>query len=107
MPSGSSANQPRPGSKDSSSVATSDSPPPSGDDRAPLGSGASAYDPSLDGTSIASNFSDGVRPTDKSQLTPEAIAHALQLKSDANKRFTASQYQDALDLYTLSINALL
>lgn len=85
-------------------MATSDSPPPSGDDRAPLGSGASAYDPSLDGTSIASNFSDGVRPTDKSQLTPEAIAHALQLKSDANKRFTASQYQDALDLYTLSIN---
>lgn len=77
---------------------------PPGDSRAPLGSGASAYDPSLDGTSVASNVSDGVRPTDKSQLSEETIANALRLKSDANKRFTASQYQEALDLYTLSIN---
>ncbi|KAI7967856.1 hypothetical protein MJO29_001133 [Puccinia striiformis f. sp. tritici] len=63
-----------------------------------------AYDPSLDGTSVASNPSNGVRPTDKSQLSQETIDEALRLKSEANQRFTASQYQEALDLYTLSIN---
>ncbi|PLW11818.1 hypothetical protein PCANC_20237 [Puccinia coronata f. sp. avenae] len=86
------------------SPASSNSSSPLEESRAPLGSGASAYDPSLDGTSVASNVSDGVRPTDKSQLSEETIAEALRLKSDANKRFTASQYQEALDLYTLSIN---
>jgi len=91
------------GSEQTSTPSLNCSPPP-GDSRAPLGSGASAYDPSLDGTSVASNVSDGVRPTDKSQLSEETIANALRLKSDANKRFTASQYQEALDLYTLSIN---
>jgi len=91
------------GSEQTSTPSLNCSSPP-GDSRAPLGSGASAYDPSLDGTSVASNVSDGVRPTDKSQLSEETIANALRLKSDANKRFTASQYQEALDLYTLSIN---
>ncbi|KAA1106573.1 hypothetical protein PGT21_036278 [Puccinia graminis f. sp. tritici] len=86
------------------SLDSSNSSSPPGDSRAPLGSGASAYDPSLDGTSVASDVSNGVRPTDKSQLSEETIAEALRLKSEANKRFTASQYQEALDLYTLSIN---
>jgi hypothetical protein len=39
----------------------------------------SAYDPSLDGTSVASNVSDGVRPTDKSQLSEETIAVSAPL----------------------------
>ncbi|EFP74060.2 protein phosphatase 5 [Puccinia graminis f. sp. tritici CRL 75-36-700-3] len=92
------------------SLDSSNSSSPPGDSRAPLGmlsidlEPGSAYDPSLDGTSVASDVSNGVRPTDKSQLSEETIAEALRLKSEANKRFTASQYQEALDLYTLSIN---
>ncbi|KAI8457919.1 protein phosphatase 5, partial [Phakopsora pachyrhizi] len=65
----------------------------------------SAYDPSLDGTSVVSDSSQCVRPKDVSQVSEEAKEKALELKRDANKFFVESHYQEALDLYTLSLNS--
>ncbi|POV96237.1 hypothetical protein PSHT_15265 [Puccinia striiformis] len=46
----------------------------------------------------------GMLLTIKTHMKTIWSQEALRLKSEANQRFTASQYQEALDLYTLSIN---
>ncbi|KNZ56444.1 serine/threonine-protein phosphatase [Puccinia sorghi] len=119
---------PSPNGSEQTSTPPSNCSSPLGDSRAPLGmpSIVCAYDPSLDGTSVASNVSDGVRPTDKTQLSEETIAVILAFNADrthfaskvtliSDSPVSSSQYQEgkcfpstadesALDLYTLSIN---
>lgn len=66
---------------------------------------ADGDDISIDGTSVAgSEASTSSRPESIEQVTEDDKAAALRLKSVANSHFGKAEYQQALDLYTASLN---
>lgn len=69
--------------------------------KAPLGDSFS--DISLDQRSVVSADDDAARPERLEDLTAEDKADALRIKKEANKQFLGSDYQSALDLYTLAL----
>ena len=69
--------------------------------KAPLGDSFSEI--SLDQRSVVSLDSDSNRPEKLEDLSEEDKNDALRVKKEANKSFLASDYQSALDLYTLSL----
>ncbi|KAG0146971.1 hypothetical protein CROQUDRAFT_43612, partial [Cronartium quercuum f. sp. fusiforme G11] len=54
----------------------------------------SAYDPSVDGTSVASDPENGPSAASLEEVSQDDKENALRLKSEANKCFVASQYQE-------------
>lgn len=66
---------------------------------------ADGDDISIDGTSVAGDSdASGSRPERPEDVGEEEKQSALNLKSLANKHFVATEYQQALDLYTASLN---
>lgn len=80
----------------------------SSDGEAPLAI-ADGDDISIDGTSVAGSEAGeagtaGGRPERVEDVTEDDRASALRLKSAANDHFRKTEFQQALDLYTASLN---